>query len=73
MDSTEKFYSRNVRGLKLESKREAKMPAATSPRLGEAIIPGDAHVLLAHTDVAVRLTLKAVLEKSCYRVDSSDS
>jgi CheY-like chemotaxis protein len=48
------------------------MPAP-APRLRDSTIPGSAHILLAHTDVAVRLTLKAVLEKSGYRVESAAS
>ncbi len=73
MRNTLKFYRRQKRGLGLESGREAKMPAATATRLREFRIPGSAHILLAHTDVAVRLTLKAVLEQSGYSVDSAAS
>ena len=49
------------------------MPAVPAGLLRESMIPGFAHILLAHTDVAVRLTLKAVLEKSGYSVDSAAS
>ena len=48
------------------------MPGASSKAV-EAKIPGGTHILLALTDVAVRLTLRAVLEKSGYRVDSAAS
>jgi len=48
--------------------------AAPSPQvLADSRIPGGSHVLLALTDVAARLTLKAVLEKSGYLVDSAAS
>ena len=73
MENTLKFCGRQKHGVGLQSEREAQMPAAPARRRRESMIPGFAHILLAHTDVAVRLTLKAVLEKSGYSVDSAAS
>ena len=49
------------------------MQTASSRTVLESKIPGGAHILLAMTDVAARLTLEALLEKSGYTVDSAAS